>query len=289
MWAVSACGSPFSAAAGDGGPGGVGDGGVVSDALSDAPPPESGIAESGAGDWCATHAASQTYCEDFDSYLLVTGFLTKATTFSQVGGTFSFDHTGVPSPPNALEVVTTSTSNVNALVIEAMPKPSTTLTQQHLEFDLRIDSASGIGAASAAAFAAILFGSNVSSGAVALAFTSTTSGPALSAFYVEPSPVDGGLAGFGSANAPPPFPALGTWDGRFAIQITYGASTSTTGSGACAQVYVGSVPQLSPCLPLPSSLAHPTTPAIALGVYSGGLGVTGDVGVRYDNVTYNRE
>jgi hypothetical protein len=152
---------------------------------------------------------------------------------------------------------------------------------QRLEFDLRIDTVDNVGLGSAAAFAAILFGSEVNSGAVALSFSP---GPTLSAVYLEP-PDSGGL-GFGAANATSPFPPLGTWDGRFAIEITYGTEG---GAAACAQVYIGIQPQLSPCLKLPDSLSRPKNTAIAIGVYSGGAGNTGTVALQFDDVTYSEQ
>lgn len=265
---ITACGSAFSAGPGDGG------------TVSDAPTADAG---DGGGDWCALHAAGLAYCEDFDSYSDVTGFLGKETTFSQDGATFSFDHAGVPSPPNALQLVTTSTTNVNALVIEAMPKPPAAPTLQRLEFDLRIDAASSVGALSTAAFAAILFGDSIGNGAVGLAFGN---GPTLSAVYLEPP--DAGTPGFGTQNSTGAFPTQGQWDGRFAIEIDYG-TTSGGGRNACAQLYISNVAQLNPCMSLPASLTHPTSNAIAIGVYSAGLGNTGNVGVRFDNVTFNQQ
>ncbi|HEY5146216.1 MAG TPA: hypothetical protein VII82_05590, partial [Polyangiaceae bacterium] len=90
------------------------------------------------------------------------------------------------------------------------------------------------------------------------------------------------------------FPSTGQWDGRFAIEIDYGITTGTTDGGtagptACAQLFIGGVSQLSPCLVLPPSLAHPDLASIALGVFSGGAGNTGNVGVTFDNVTYVAE
>ncbi|HEY6459142.1 MAG TPA: hypothetical protein VIY73_03295, partial [Polyangiaceae bacterium] len=193
------------------------------------------------------------------------------------------DHAGVPSQPNALEVSTSSASSVNALVVREMPKAGTPPVSQRLEFDVRVDQASGIEVAADAAVAAILYGDTVASGAVAIAFGA---GPTLNAVYLEAS--DGGLPGYGTASSTGAFPTLGQWDGRLALEITFNTGGSGT-SGACAQVYLGAVPQLNPCLKLPDSLAHPVDTAIALGVYSGGLGKTGSVGLRYDDVTYTEE
>ena len=250
------------------------------------------LGETGPGQgWCATHPAQ--FCEDFDKFANVTPFLSSWTTYSTIGGSFSFDGSNVPSGPNALAVATTSTSGVRTLVIHAMSGATAGVTKQRLEFDLLIDDASNIGALSAAAVAAIVFGSDVNAGAVALAFGNGPSNTTtLGAVYLGPS-VEGGLPAFGSANAPPPFPTLGQWDGRFAIEIDYGpVGPPTDGaavSTACAQLFVGGNPQLSPCLALPPVLSHPGPTSIALGVYSGGVGNTGSVHVAFDNVTYNAE
>ncbi|HEY1694265.1 MAG TPA: hypothetical protein VGG39_18980 [Polyangiaceae bacterium] len=267
---------------GSGSSGGNGEAGPPHEAsVSDGP----SLSEGGNGDWCSDpqHVGSAKFCEDFDENTLITGFLAPPWTYSENGASFSFDHLGVPSPPNALEVTTSSTSQVNTLVVRSMPASVTSPTTQRLEFDLRIDQASGIGVTAAAAVAAILYGDTVDSGAVALAFGN---GPTLSAVYLQAP--DAGLPGFGSADATGAFPTLGQWDGRFAIEITFNAGGSGT-SGACAQVYVGAAPQLSPCLKLPSSLSHPAQASIALGVYSGGIGSTGTIGLRYDDVTYTEQ
>jgi len=243
--------------------------------------------------YCAMHAGTYDFCEDFDHFSNVTQFLSSWTTFSQTGGTFSFDTSNVPSPPNALAVATTSTTGVRTLVIHAMPAAGAgPIGKQRLEFDFLVDDASNIGVASVGAVAAILFGNDITGGAVALAFgngVATTS--TVDAIFLGPQPADGGLPAYGSASAPPPFPTLGQWDGRFAIEIDYpGPDGGSTGTAMpCAQLYIGGIAQLTPCLTLPPSLAHPpTSTSIALGVYSGGLlgGNTGNIGVAYDNVTY---
>ena len=304
---VVACGDAFTSST-------AGDGGADVSTTESGPPTDAGLAdfysggtdssmhETGASDgagppfeggpmtsYCAAHMGAYSFCEDFDKAPNVTQFLSSWTTFSQTGGTFSFDTTNVPSPPNALHVATTSTSGVRTLVIHVMPPPTAPVLRQRLEFDFLVDAASNIGALSAGAVAAILFGDEVTGGVVALAFGNGTGTiPTVAAVYLGPQPQDAGLPLFGSSNAPPPFPNLGQWDGRFAIEIQYpGPDAGTAGAMACAQLFIGGIAQLNPCLALPSALSHPaTTTSIALGVYSGGLGNTGNIGVGFDNVTF---
>jgi hypothetical protein len=258
------------------------------DATGDGPV---GPSEAGPGpSYCATHLGTYDFCEDFDKFPNVAQFLTSWTTYSSTGGTFSFDTANVPSPPNALGVVTTSTSNVRTLAIHVMPPAGPVpVAKQRLEFDFLVSAASNIQAFSAGVVAAILFGGDITGGAVGLAFGNGSGTSAtLAAVYQGPA-VDAGLPAFGSSNAPPPFPNLDQWDGRFAIEITYPGpdAGATTGATACAQIYVGNIAQLNPCLALPTSLSHPAaTTSIALGVYSGGVGNTGTIGVGFDDVTF---
>jgi hypothetical protein len=252
------------------------------------PPIEGGPGPS----YCAMHAGMFTFCEDFDSYTSLTQLYGQWPNFSTTGGTFSFvTGTNAFSPPNSLEALTTSTSGVRTLIIHPMPAAGGSLTKRRLEFDFYIDTVSGIGVASAAAVAAIVLGNDVSAGVVGVAFGNglAASTPTFGAIYEGPLP-DSGLPEFGSSNVPPPFPSTGQWDGRFAIEIDYGPATIGADGGsvpsACAQLYIGPTPQLSPCLSLPASLSHPGLASIALGVYSGGAQNTGTVGVTFDNVTY---
>jgi hypothetical protein len=275
--AATGCGSSFSSST-------TADAGTAADASTpDAPlvPQPS---------YCAAHMGLFAFCEDFDKFPDVTQFLASWTTFSSTGGSFSFDQTNVPSPPNALNVATTSASGVRTLAIHVMPAPTGPVARQRLEFDFLVDDASNVGLASAGAVAAILFGGDVTGGAVALAFGNGSGSTAtLAAMYQGPLPGGTGIPAFGSSNAPPPFPSLGLWDGRFAIEITYpnpDAGTSANNT-ACAQLYIGGIAQLTPCLTLPASLSHPAaTTSIALGVYSGGAGNSGNIGVGFDNVTF---
>jgi len=254
------------------------------------PPSEGGPGPS----YCAMHMGMFTFCEDFDSYASLTQLYGQWPNFSTIGGSFSLVTANAFSPPNSLEALTTSTSGVRTLIIHPMPPPGANLTKRRLEFDFYIDDANNIGFASAAAVAAIVLGNDINAGAVGVAFGNGTGpAPTLAAIFVGPLP-DSGLPAFGSSNAPPPFPSTGQWDGRFAIEIDYGITTGTgdggtTGPTACAQLFIGPSPQLSPCLALPPSLAHPDLASIALGVYSGGAGNTGNVGVTFDNVTYVAE
>jgi hypothetical protein len=236
------------------------------------------------------HMGMFTFCEDFDSYTTLTQLYGQWPNFSTTGGSFAFETANPFSPPNALKVTTSSPSGVRTLIVHPMPAAGANVTKRRLEFDFYIDAASGIGA-SVAAVAAIVLGNDISAGAVALAFgNGITENPNLQAFYLGPQP-DSGIPAFGSASAPPPFPTIGQWNGRFAIEIDYGVATTgldggTAGPTACAQLFIGPTPQLSPCLALPPSLTHSGLTSIALGVYSGGPGNTGTVGVTFDNVTY---
>jgi hypothetical protein len=254
------------------------DDGPSTDAARDAGVP---VDAGSPGHWCATQNA--LFCADFDEASDVDTVLGSWTTFSKVGGQFSLDTSaGVPSPPNALEVMTTSTSGVRTLLAQAIRPFASPPTKMRLELALRIDAASSVGFLSAAAFAAILFGSGPEAGSVSLAIGN---GPTLSAVYVEPA--DGGTS-FGTSNISAPFPPTNQWDGRYAIEIDYGTAADG-GPSACAQIYAGGVPQLQPCMALPPSLQHPSTVSIAIGVYSGGAGNTGNVILRFDDVTFTAE
>jgi len=298
----TACGNSFSSSPGTdagsdvstadvGTPDAAGDAGPTdapsgADVLGDGPvgPSEGGPV----GSYCATHVGTYDFCEDFDSFMGVTAFLSSWTTFSQNGATFTFDTMNVPSPPNALKITTTSTSKVSALAIKAMPPATAPIAKQRIEFDFLVDQASAVQPLSVAAVAGILFGNDVSGGVVALAFgNGSGSSSTLQAIYEGPTPADGGLPSFGSSNVPSP--TLMQWDGRYAIEIDYPGpdAGATTGATACVQLIVGGIAQLNPCLALPSELSHPpTATSIALGVYSGGLEYTGEIGVGFDNVTF---
>jgi hypothetical protein len=274
---------PTDAAMDAGGPADASSGTDATDA-TDAPAP--------AGNYCQVNKGKYDFCADFDEAPNVTQLLTSWTTYSSTGGAFTFDTTDVPSPPNALLATTATGNGVRTLAIHAMPPPTGPVFKQRLEFSFLVDTANGDTSLAAAAVAAILFGDDVSGGAVGIAFgNGSSTSDVLEAIYEGPTPDGGGLPAFGQSSAPPPFPTLGTWDGIFALEITYppatGAGDASSAPAACAQLYIGGIPQLSPCLALPASLSKPTpVTSIALGVFAGGVGSIGNVSVGFDNVTF---
>jgi len=290
---LTACGSAFSSGE-SGTDSGTGDVSTLDSGAGDSSPGEGSVADTGASDapveagpsWCSTQPSTLALCEDFDSYPTVQQFLSSWTTYSAINGTFSFDNTAVPSPPNALAAATTNTSGVRTLALHVLPAPPQgPIKKLRLEFDLLISQATGIDLTAASGLAAIVFGSDVvSGGAVALGIVA---GPQLAAIYVGPQPADGGVPLFGASPASSPFPALSQWDGRYAIEIDYTApEAGVTTASACAQLFIGTVAQ-GPCLSLPAELSSRPVTTIALGVYSGGLGKSGTIGAAFDNVTFS--
>jgi hypothetical protein len=245
------------------------------------PPPDVGTGgvDAAPAHWCTgSHAL---FCADFDEASDVAGVLSTWTSYSALGGALALDTSaGVPSPPNALEVSTTATSGAKTLLLQTMPLAGAPPHKMRLELDLRIDSASGVGILSSAAFAAIAYGATQNDGSVSL---DIGNGPALSAVYVASA--DAGSS-YGAATASGAFPATGQWSGRYALEIDFTTGTDGTRS-ACAQMYVSGLPLLSPCLALPASMAAPpTTVSVAIGVYGGGQGNTGNVVLHFDDVTF---
>jgi hypothetical protein len=289
--AFGACGgSAFSVAPGDGGSSSSGSGDASgSEASSSSSGSSSGSSSSGSssgssgGDaspaprWCDTHKTF--FCEDFDGQSDVTAFLGSWTTFEQSGsGAFRFDHTSVPSPPNALGVA--GGNGASFLVIKSFTgfsKPKAI----RLDFDLRINSAGNVGVLSAAGFAAIAFGTTIGDGYAAVAIGN---GPTIEAAWAAPGDAGASDSGaFNVASATGQFPPLGQWAGRYAIAIDY--STPTAGTGGCVQVYQGPTPLLAKCLALPPSLANPSTVSIVLGDLAAGLQNTGNVDLEFDDLT----
>jgi hypothetical protein len=269
-------GSSSGSGSGSGSSSGSGDDAGPSDAASSS---SGGDAEAGTG-WCATHKPYY-FCEDFDEQTDVATFLASWTTYEQSGsGAFRFDHTSVPSPPNALGVAGGNGSSF--LVIKSfngLSKPKLL----RLEFDLRINSAGTVGLVSAAGFAAIAFGNSIDAGYAAVAIGN---GPVIEAAWAtagDAGPSDGGT--YASAQATTPFPPLGQWAGRYAIVVDYTATSS--GAAGCVQVYQGPTALLAKCLPLPPSLANPSTVSIVLGDLAAGLQNTGNVDLEFDDVTLN--
>jgi hypothetical protein len=293
--ALVGCGGPaFTTVPSDGGPAeasipeaSIPEASVPEASIHDASPPDAPIGSTpdAGSSWCATKAPNATFCEDFDEYTDVSQFLQAWGSPSQLGASFSLDTSGTsPSPPNALEVATTALSGVAAIAAREMPAPRPLAVERRLEFDLRIDQATGIDPYAASAFAAILFGPDVQAGAVAISIARSNGNDALAVSYVEPP--DAGPFGFKTQTVSSAFPALDTWDGRFALEIDYTPATSLKGPTACVQLYIGVTPQLSPCLSLPADLVAARRVFLALGVYSAGIGNSGHVGLRFDDVTY---
>jgi hypothetical protein len=233
--------------------------------------------------WCASQTTK--FCADFDEATEINPLLSSWSSFEASGGQFTFDSdASVPSPPNALVATATATSNASpqVLLIQTMPAITARPTSTRLEFDLRIDQAGMVGALAASAFAVIVDGTNASDGVVALAIGS---GPKLAAAWTAPA--DAGTEDgttYGGMSSTQPFPTTGSWSGRYAIDITYSGTTTKT---ACAQIYQGATPLLSPCLPLPASFVDPKVLSIALGVFAAGLGNIGNMQVEFDNVTFD--
>jgi hypothetical protein len=281
-WGFTACGGSFSAGPSDGG--GNREAGGVDDA---APPDDAGTATDGGapgdasgGRWCS--AQHGLFCEDFDGPGGLAQLLASWTTSQQSSGMFAFDTSAdVPSPPRALEV--NGSSSAQVVVIESFAPLPPNVKSARLEMDLRIDSASSVKWLSSAGFMAILMGTQVADGYVGVA---VSSGPSLVVGWSRAG--DAGTAndagGNGVDTVMGPFPPTGTWAGRFALAIDYGA---TEGQGACAQLYEGPTPMLAQCIPLPPDLSNPTALAIAVGDYTGGFGDTGYVQMRFDNVTFD--
>jgi hypothetical protein len=268
----------------------AGDGGTADGGEPDSTVVGDGGSEAGdAGQsWCKTLGSAATFCEDFDEYADFAAFTNAWSGFSMAGGTLSFTPiAGVPSPPNALSAASTQTSHVNAIALRLMPTSKTRPVSRRLEFALYPGQATGIAEGSVAAIAAIMFGQTVASGAVAITFgPGPGTGATLGAAYVEPS-AGSGVPGFASQASNEAFPNLGSWDGRLALEIDYGSDAGV--ATACVEVFLGGIPQLSPCLPLPEDLIESQTVYIALGILSSGLDTnTGTVSLAFDNVTYTQ-
>jgi hypothetical protein len=228
--------------------------------------------------WCDARQA--LFCEDFDELSTVDEFLGSWTSVSTTGGTFSFDSVaGVPSPPHALRIRTTSASAVTAVAIHAMPAFTKAPSRLRLEFDVRIDAGDGVGVASGAMFAGILTGTRLSDGVIGIEIGT---GPSLRGGYLEPN---GAFKELPLASA---FPTEGEWIGPYAVEADYSRDQSGKRTG-CIQILSGGAPQLTQCAPLPASLVDPPFVSIALGVYGGGLGLTGNVQLEFDDVTFTAE
>ena len=277
---LAGCGSSFSVtpddAAGDGAADGAARDAPTSDRRS-GPADAHDARDAGTG-WCASQRV--TFCEDFDEQPSVASFLGSWNTFQQIKGAFSFDMSAPPSPPNALRA--SGMDGAQLLVVKTFEPLSHQPSSLRLEFDLRINSAGKVGVASAAGFAAIAFGNSVEDGYVALAIGNDF-GPQLAGVWAVSTASPTADAGpFGVKASTGPFPTPGNWAGRYAIEVEF-----TSDGGACLQAFNGPTALLTPCLPLPLSLAKPSTVSIALGDYAGGFDATGNVDIEFDNVTYD--
>ena len=271
LTAVAGCGGgSFSSAPSDGGTeGGAGE--ASADTGAD------GAVGDASSHWCA--GRPERFCEDFDEETDITAFLSTWTTNQQTNGSFSFDTTStVPSPPNALHVSGTSGAEVTVAKALSLPPAEKKVS---LSFELRINQSENITGLSAAGFAAILYGKDLTGGYVALAIGN---GPMLEAVGASPTDAGAGSAipAVEGANSGT-FPAPAVWAGRYTLEIDY------TMMPPCAQVYDGTgAALLSKCMALPASLDSPGTFAIVLGDYSGGVDTnTGTVDLEFDNVTFD--
>jgi hypothetical protein len=224
--------------------------------------------------WCDGHLDA-TFCADFDGAATVEEFLKSWTKFSINNALFSFDSTaGVPSPPHALQIQTTS-DRVDALAINKIPAFVKLPRVVRLEFELRIDAGDYVGPGAGAVFAGILTGERVADGMIGIELAQ---GSLLRGGYVEPNAVFPSETNFRTA-----VPPQNDWLGRYAVEIVYSTPSGGTRTG-CAQIFRDDVQQLSQCMSLPPSLTTPPFISIALGMYSGGTGATGNVQLRFDNV-----
>jgi hypothetical protein len=266
--AVGCGGGSFSAASPDGGVEAGGEASADTGA-------EGSVAE-GSSHWCDSRP--ERFCEDFDEETDVNAFLSTWTTNQSTNGSFTFDTSStVPSAPNALHV--TGTSGAQVTVVRLLP----TLPQHEkkvlLAFELRINQSENISGLSAAGFAAIVYGKDLTDGYVALAIGN---GPMLEAVGASPADAGAGTAGIPIEQANSgTFPAPATWAARYTLEIDF------TQTPPCASVYAGTTALLGHCMALPSSLAVPTEFAIVLGDYSGGFTNTGTVDLEFDNVTFD--
>jgi hypothetical protein len=242
----------------------------------------SGILEAGPPlRWCEQSPQNdKMFCEDFDNHLDAPSFLASWSTSEEINGTFSFDRVGVPSPPNALHVVANTSATVLAvktfLTLPAHP------SKARLEFDLRINSPGSVGVLSGAGFAAIAYGPSIDSGYAALAITN---GPALTAGWAAPGDAGASDAGtFQSASSTAPFPPTQSWAGRFAIEIDFPLSSTTT---PCVQIYQGLTALLKQCMALPPSMSDPSVLSVIVGDDAVGFGATGVIDLEFDNLWFD--
>lgn len=246
---------------------------------------EAGVAEAGGlQTWC-DGKNSVLLCEDFDKYADVNDLFNAWGNYSVIGGQFSFSTGGgIPTRPNALRVVTTSTSNVKTLISKSIPAFATLPSKLHLEFTLRIDKAENIGYLAGSGFAAILDGTEITDGVVAITIGQALIGGAnvLGVAYI--APLSDGGSQIDSKTAQGPFPPTNQWIGRYALDIQY--TTGATGRSGCARLLAAGTSLTDSCLSLPPSLSSPKAVSVVLGLYSAGANPnSGNLEIEFDDVT----
>jgi hypothetical protein len=291
LCAIVACGgNAFQTATGtgagqgsEGGVGGVADAGGVAEASM---PGADGSVDGGGASFCAGRL--ELFCEDFDEYPNVGALQGSATWpgFEHVNGSFQFDTTGAPSPPNALDVQ--GDDGAQVLIVKTFPPRTAAPKMVDLTFDLRINDPGKPGLYSAAGFAAIAFGNTLDSGYVAMAIASSVGAPVLTALWSRASGAASPDAGsFDIATATGSFPTTGSWDGDYTLELTFTATASNPAGGPCLQVYRSINPLLARCLPLPPEFKAPSVFSIALGDEAGGFARTGSIDVEFDDVRFD--
>ena len=219
----------------------VPEGGAPTDAASDAPD---------GGHWCASQTA--TFCADFDEVTDIAAVENSWSGYTLLGGAFSLD-TGpnVPSPPNALKVATSATSNVDTLLLrDASPPPG-----PGEQGEARLLSGGRQCRQHWSALGGCVRGHHLRHGRhrVGRRANARKRPEEMSALYSEGP--DAGWGGTTGTSFQTAFPAENQWAGRFAIEVTFsGSGSARTG---CVQAYVAEpagFAQLSPCLSLPPAM-----------------------------------
>jgi hypothetical protein len=230
--------------------------------------------------WCDMQT-NVLFCADFDEANSVPMLASAWTTSSQVGGLLEVDDTsGPPSAPNAMEVIVSGTTGVQAFLSKTVPlatKPNKLL----LAFDLfDYDAFADVGP-----FASLAMGADVSAGSVGLAFAknSTSSGSVYQLVVTSPASAGGGSSSL-TVNSAIPLGAM--WGQRVTLEIDF--TDGDAGRTACAQFAVGSVTS-GGCFTMPASLADPGEVSVVMGVDTQGSQRTGQGSISFDDVTLSAE
>src|SRR5205814_283527 len=151
------------------------------------------------------------------------------------------------------------------ILVKSFPPAGAPPKRWYLEFELRID-ADAPAFLSPIALGGVFMGTTIDDGGVFFAIGTdglyvTTLGPADAGAKYDQT----------KASA---VPALGSWDGRFGLEVTFGGDGGD--AGGCIQAYAGGQKLLGTCMPLPAALAaHSSQASIVLGVYAAGFGSIG--------------